>query len=68
MAQRDCMNCKNCVLRPMAYHNGVTNTCKFEDRISKLSMKELHHRITTNECEWFEKGKPKKSSKVCYDD
>lgn len=66
--ERDCMNCKHCTLRPMAYENGVTNVCDYQDRISKLSMEDLLKRIKTKKCDWMEKGKPKRSNEVVYDD
>lgn len=66
--KKDCMNCKHCTLRPMAYENGVTNTCDFEDEISDLSLEELAVRIKTGECNWMEKGTPKTSNKKYYND
>lgn len=68
MAKKDCMNCRNCILRPMAYQAGVTNTCRFEDRIQTMPQDELVRRMITKECDWFEQGTPEKSSEVCYDD
>ena len=68
MAMKDCMSCKHCVLKKMAYEDGLTNTCKFEDKISKLSLDELAYRIKTKTCDWFEKGEPSYSDEICYDD
>lgn len=68
MAQKDCMNCKNCTLKKMAYENGHINVCNFQDKIKQLSDEELLKRVVTKECNWFEKGEPKVSDEVCYDD
>lgn len=61
VAQKDCLNCKNCILKPLDCGNGTTNACTFEDKIQTLSQQELLTRLMNNECEWFEKGSPKNS-------
>lgn len=63
-----CMNCKHCTLKKCAYENGFTNTCDFENRIKELSDAELLKRILTKECDWFEKGEPKISNELYYND
>lgn len=68
MVKRDCMHCKHCTLKPMAYENGITNTCDFQSRIDALSMEELKKRIVNKECEWFEAGEPKTSNDLSYND
>lgn len=68
MKKKDCMNCKNCTLRPMAYNNAFTNVCDFEDKIAELLKEKLMERIKNKTCDWFEKGEPKVSNEVYYED
>lgn len=64
----NCLNCRHCVLKPMAHHEGVTNTCRLEDRLKNLSKEELLARIRNDDCPWHEKGVPEESNEICYDD
>ncbi len=66
--QKDCMNCKHCTLKKMAYEDGYTNVCDFQDKIKSLSDEELLKRITTKECDWFAKGKPKVNDELYFND
>lgn len=66
--KKDCMNCKHCTLKKMAYEDGYTNVCNFQDRIKALSDDELLERIITKNCGWFEKGEPTVSEELYFND
>lgn len=68
MAKKDCLHCKNCIISPMAYHDGVTNTCKLEYRLQKLSLSELFRKAEEDECDEFEAGEPEKRNEINYND
>lgn len=65
---RDCENCKNCTFKRMAYANGYINTCDCDSKMDELPLEELEQMIASNECKWFEAGKPSYSEEVCFDD
>ena len=68
MNKKDCMDCIHCTMRAMAYEDGITNTCDFQDRIDSLPMEELYRRIVNKTCDWFEAGTPKIDDSICLDD
>lgn len=68
MEKKDCMHCKNCVLRPMKHQDGVTNTCGLEEELKKLSTEEIMRRLLNDECSLFVEGEPTVSDESCCDD
>lgn len=61
--KRNCMECKNCILKKMPHTKGYSTHCMCEDKIAQLSMKELELRIVTGTCDFYAAGIPVKGKR-----